>query len=337
MEEEDRNETIEFLCYAEDSAGRAMAKELVDFYPETTVAQALDLLRRKFDREDFFSYLYITSHEQELLGIVSLKELILAPAHATMEELMQTSVVTVNLDDDQEKAAYLATRYDLSAIPVINEERHLMGIITGEDINEIIEEEYEEDLFKMAGLGEEQESFSQNPLKAAIYRFPWLITTVCGGLLSAWIIEHLRSAEYIWLLSFSPLILGLAGNIGIQTSTIIIRELSQSQFSKHLSARYFFTEIFTGCCLALFCGLTVGVIVSALRGSVLQGITVGLSLFSVIILSTCTSVCTPLIFNKLKIDPAIASGPLVTTMIDVCGLFIYFHCSYALLSNFIGT
>jgi magnesium transporter len=332
MKEENRNETIEFLCYAEDSAGRAMAKELVDFFPETTAAEAMEMLNKKFERQDFFSYLYITGHDHVLCGVISLRELILASPESRMQDLMQTAVVSVDVEEDQEKAAYLATKYDLAAIPVVDKDKTLVGIITREDIREIIEEEHEEDLYRMAGLNEAHESLPVNPLQAAFYRLPFLTLTAFGGLAASMVIDKYVREEFVWLMAFSPLILGLAGNIGIQISTTIVRELSLRQFSQEpLPLRYFIRQFTTGVCLSLLCGILLGTIISIIKGAAVYGIIVGCSMFAVIILSSIASTLTPVLFQRLKIDPAIASGPLVTTMTDACGMLIYFNVSYLLL------
>lgn len=332
MKEDHRNEAIEFLCYAEDSAGRAMAKELVDFFPETTAKEAIAMLNKKFDQQDFFSYLYITDRQHILCGVVSLRELILATPDTIMQDIMQNSVVSVNVEEDQEKAAYLATKYDLDAIPVTDKDGTLVGIITREDIREIIEEEHEEDFFRMAGLNEEHESLPINPLQAALYRLPFLTLTAFGGLMASMVIDSYVKEEFVWLMAFSPLILGLAGNIGIQISTTIVRELSLRQFTKEpLPFRYFIRQFATGICLSILCGLLLGVIIAVIKGAFIYGVIVGCSMVAVIILAATASTLTPVIFQKLNIDPAVASGPLVTTMTDACGMFIYFNVSYLLL------
>lgn len=335
MDEERRKETIELLCYPEDSAGGVMEKDLVEFLPHITVQQALQVLRSEFEPSDFISYIYVTNAEQKVLGVVSLKELILASPEKILENIMKQNVISVTIDDDQEKVAYLANKYSLFAVPVLNNKEELVGIVTPADIQEIIEEEHQEDLLKMAGLTEESEQ-NISPFKGALYRFPWLLASVIGGLLAAQIIETQGQIEYMWLLAFSPLILGLAGNVAIQTSTIIIRNLSIHQFDEDISWKYYFKEGFTGVILAILCGVTLSILVAIIRGNSAHGVTLGISLFSVILVSLLTSILIPLGFNKLKVDPAIASGPFVTTFIDVCGLFIYFQCAYFLLKT-LGT
>ena len=328
MEEDLRNETIELLSHEKHSAGGVMGKELVDFYPEITVIEALDILRKKFDSSDFLNYVYITNANQELIGVVTLKHLILSSVDSTLGELMIKDVVRVQLDEDQEKVAHLASKYDLQAIPVVNEQNQLVGIVAPEEITEIIEDEHEEDILRMAGLHEDTSS-QRDSLRAAMFRFPWLIATVFGGLVAAEIIEWNKDMSHIWLLSFSPLILGLAGNVGIQSSTIIIRTLSSYQYTRSFSVKDFLRETYTGVLLAIACGLTLSLLITVLQGTFYKGLVLGASLFSVIILSALCS-----IFNRLKIDPAVASGPLVTTLIDVCGLLLYFNCAYTMLQWF---
>lgn len=335
MDEESRNQTIELLCYPEDSAGGVMEKDLVEFLPHITVQQALQVIRSEFEPSDFISYIYITDSEQKLLGALSLKELILASPEQVLKDIMKTNVISVSIDDDQEKVAHLARKYSLFAIPVLNNQQELVGIVTSADIQEIIAEEHQEDLYRMAGLIEENEQ-NISPFKGALLRFPWLLASVVGGLLAAQIIETQSQPQYLWLLAFSPLILGLAGNVAIQTSTIIIRNLSVHQFDDEISWIYYFKEAFTGVVLALLCGITLSILVSVMKGSTTHGITLGVSLISVILVSLLTSILIPIGFNKLQVDPAIASGPFVTTFIDVCGLFIYFQCAYFLL-NMLGT
>ena len=331
MESESRQETIELLAHAEDTAGGVMEKELVDFYPETKVSQAIQIIRKNFEPQDFLNYLYITNHRSELIGVVSLKELLLSSPDAPLGELMHSDIVSVTTDEDQEKVAYLASKYNIQAVPVINRLNQLVGIVSPEDITDIIQEEHKEDMYRMAGIHEDS-GIHANPAKAAILRFPWLVATVGGGLIAAHIIEHNKVMEHLWLLSFSPLILGLAGNVAIQSSTIIIRNLSVRQFGQPLGWKPLFKEFNTGIFLAILCGITLGILVSLLQGSPTQGTTLAISLVAVIILSIVCSILIPVGFNKLNIDPAIASGPLVTTFIDVCGLLIYFQCSYYIMA-----
>ena len=325
-----RNETIELLSHEKDSAGGGMGKELVDFYSDLSVSQALEILRSKFDVSDFLTYLYVTNENQELIGVVTLKRLILSAPDVILEEIMLKDVVRVYLEEDQEKIAFLATKYNLQAIPVVNRSEQLVGIVAPDDISEIIEDEHEEDIYRMAGLHEEG-GMQQNPLRAALIRFPWLIATVGGGLIAAQIIEWNQRIDFLWLLAFSPLILGLAGNVAIQTSTVIIRNLSIHQFSSGPSPTGLFREVQIGGILAVLCGFTLAILITIMQGNGTKGITLGLSLTAVIILSNICSVLIPLGFNRFQIDPAIASGPLVTTFIDVCGLLVYFQCAYWLL------
>ena len=335
MEVESRQETIELLAHPEDTAGGVMEKDLVYFFPETTVSYAISLIRNKFEPQDFLNYLYITNKRSELIGVVSLKELLLSDPEMPLSNLMNTDIVSVNTDEDQEKVAYLASKYNLQGIPVINRLNQLVGIVSPEDITDIIEEEHKEDLYRMAGVHEDS-GIHANPARAAILRFPWLVATVGGGLVAAQIIEQNKIMEHIWLLSFSPLILGLAGNVAIQSSTIIIRNLSVRQFGQPLGWKPLFKEFNTGIFLAVLCGITLGVLVSFLQGSPIKGTTLAVSLMAVIVLSIICSIIIPVGFNRLDIDPAIASGPLVTTFIDVCGLLIYFQCSYLILSRMGG-
>ena len=330
MEADSRQETIELLAHGEDTAGGVMEKDLVYFFPETTVSYAINLIRNKFEPQDFLNYLYITNKRSELIGVVSLKELLLSGPEAPLSDLMNTDIVSVSTDEDQEKVAYLASKYNIQAIPVINRLNQLVGIVSPEDITDIIEEEHKEDLYRMAGVHEDS-GIHSNPARAAFLRFPWLVATVGGGLVAAHIIEQNKMIEHIWLLSFSPLILGLAGNVAIQSSTIIIRNISVRQFGQPLGWKPLFKEFNTGIFLAILCGITLGVLVSFLQGSPLRGTTLAVSLMAVIALSIICSIIIPVGFNRLNIDPAIASGPLVTTFIDVCGLLIYFQCSYFIM------
>lgn len=331
MESESRQETIELLAHAEDTAGGVMEKELVDFFPETKVSEAIQIIRSNFEPQDFLNYLYITNHRSELIGVVSLKELLLSDLEAPLGEVMHTDIVSVQTDEDQEKVAYLASKYNIQAVPVINRLNQLVGIVSPEDITDIIQEEHKEDIYRMAGVHEDS-GIHTNPAKAAILRFPWLVATVAGGLIAAHIIEHNKVIDHIWLLSFSPLILGLAGNVAIQSSTIIIRNLSVRQYGQPLGLKPLIKEFNTGIFLAILCGITLGVLVSLLQGSPVKGTTLAISLMAVITLSIICSIIIPVGFNKLDIDPAIASGPLVTTFIDVCGLLIYFQCSYFIMA-----
>lgn len=320
-------ELEELLHYERDSAGGIMSTDFFALPEETTCEQAIKALQGAGDVEMAF-YIYVVNAEMHLCGVVSLRELVTNPPQRTLAEIRTAEVISVKLSYDQEEVAQLAARYNLLALPVVDEHNKLVGIITIDDVIDVIREEATEDILKMAGADEsafEDSSVWSNFLTRA----PWLFATWLGGLAASVLIgvfEH-QLEKNVALAAFIPIVLGMGGNVGTQTATIMVRGLATGRVVYGLGTRYLLRELGVGALLGVFYGLLLAlyaVVRYYADGALPLGLTVGVSVWASMVTAAVVGASTPLMFHRLKIDPAVATGPLVTTAVDVLGILVYF-------------
>ncbi|MEA1927572.1 MAG: magnesium transporter [Candidatus Auribacterota bacterium] len=336
LSQEESSEIRQFLAYPEDSAGRIMDTDLISINADMSVEEAVALIKKSTIEETLFS-VYATDPAGKLLGIVPLRDLLTSPRKIPLREIMKEAIATVIPDTDQEEAAQLVKKYDLSVIPVINDDGILVGRITADDIIDIIDEETSEDIFRMAGTDEE-ELRTTSPFKIARIRLPWLLICIGGSFLSALVISSFEFtlARVISLVAFIPMITATGGNVGLQSSSIVIRGLALGV----LKSSNLWKEVVKQIKVALWLGLACGAILTFIGFSwgddnpLLLGLVVGLSMFLAVTFSTLTGVLIPLFFHQMKIDPAIASGPLITTLNDVLGIALYLTSATIMLGYF---
>jgi magnesium transporter len=324
---EEVRELEELLHYERDSAGGIMSTDFFALTEETTCAQAIEALQSAQDVEMAF-YIYVVNAEMHLCGVVSLRELVTNPPQRTLAEIRTADVISVKLNYDQEEVAQLAARYNLLALPVVDEHNKLVGIITIDDVIDVIREEATEDILKMAGADEsafEDSSVWPN----FITRAPWLFATWLGGLAASVLIgvfEH-QLEKNVALAAFIPIVLGMGGNVGTQTATIMVRGLATGRVVYGLGLNYLVRELGVGALLGVFYGLLLAlyaVVRYYSTGGMPLGLTVGVSVWASMVAAAVVGASTPLMFHRLKIDPAVATGPLVTTAVDVLGILVYF-------------
>lgn len=273
-------------------------------------------------------YIYVVDPEMRLSGVVSLRALVINPPQTYLSDIKITDIISVNINQDQEDVASLAARYNLLAIPVVDESSELVGIITIDDVIDVIREEATEDILKMAGADEsafEDSSSWSNFLTRA----PWLFATWIGGLSAGLLIgvfEHQLDPKIaLSLATFIPIVLGMGGNVGTQTATIMVRGLATGRVEYGLGVRYFVREMGVGAMLGVFYGILLASYVSFLEGEAYAfAFTVGISIWASMITATMVGASVPLFFHKIKVDPAVATGPLVTTSVDVLGILVYY-------------
>ena len=333
VERRDLSEVQTQLTYAEDTAGRIMNPDCFALPRGTTVRDAIAAIQDQREVEMIF-YLYVVDRDRRLVGVTSLRQLLLAKADQTLDDVMTRSVIKVSTGTDQEELAALATRYDLLAIPVTDEDNRLVGIVTVDDIMDVVIEEAEEDLFKMVGSSDDELLYQERSWKIAGIRLPWLLVNLIGLTATGWILHMLQVSmeDALFLLIFVPVIMGMGGNVGSQTSTITVRGLATGRVS--VSARswnYLWQQTKVGAIIGIACSVLVAIGAYILETNVAYALVVGLSLFLAIILASLNGALVPLIFERLGIDPAVAAGPLVTTSNDITGILIYFGLAFALI------
>lgn len=328
------DQILELLRYEEDTAGGIMAKEFIRANKSWNVVQTINEIRRQAENVEKFYSIYVVNNKQQLLGRVSLKKIILSSSETTIESIMEDEVISVPVFMDQEEVAALMRKYDLESVPVVNAKNKLVGRITVDDILDVVQEEADEDIQAMAGVSADIEE-SDSVFTISKARLPWLLIGVIGGLLGAKLIGFFEEglAKYLALASFIPLVAATGGNVGIQASSLIVQSLaSKSAFDDTPWQRFF-----KGFLVALLNGFVLGgfvflVVVYLYGFEPVFGITVGFALFCVVLLSSFMGTVTPLVLHRYGINPAIASGPFITTTNDLLGLAVYFGVAMLLLN-----
>ena len=313
------------LRHEEDTAGGIMALEVVAVNERVTAKGALKALREKSEEVDDVYNIYVVDSKGILKGIVALKDLVLANPRRTMRKLMETDPIAVQTEMDQEEVANLFRKYDLVVAPVVDIKGRLVGRITVDDVIDVMEEEASEDFSRFAGITDE-ELGARSIWHASYVRLPWLLVAFVGELFSAMVLNYFMPShnELLFATIFIPLIIAMAGNIGIQSSTVIIRGLATGDIHLRDTGRRLFREISVA--------FTNGIIISLLLLGVVTfwfhnpkfGSVLSVALLSVLFVAAFAGTLIPLYLKRLKIDPAIATGPFITTSNDVVGLIIYF-------------
>jgi len=325
MEDEDSEEIEELLKYAEDTAGGIMATEIFSLDQELTVKEAIQALQEAEDAEMVF-YLYVTDEHEHLVGILSLRQLLTVPASRKLKEIMTREVISVQTDTDQEEVARVVEKYDILAVPVVNDTNKLMGIITVDDVIDVLREEATEDIYKMVGSSDEELLLGNKAFKIARLRLPWLITNLFGGIITGYLmwIFKVTIKDVIALISFIPVITGMGGNVGGQTATIVVRGFATGKIEMAALRSVIFKEMRVGILMGLICGLTVGLVAYGWHHNPYLGLVVGLAMSTAITVAATTGVLAPTFFKRIGVDPAIAATPFVQTANDITGILIYF-------------
>lgn len=331
--EERFSEVQERLVYEDETAGRIMDSEFVALDESSTVAAAIDRVRQTAQDIDMISYLYVVDQMGRLNGVVSLRQLLLGDREQALGEIMNTGVVKVHIDTDQEEVAQLAARYDLLAIPVTDEDGVLAGIVTVDDIIDVFKEEATEDFYKMAGTSEDEIVYQDRSLKVAGIRLPWILFNLVGLLFAGLATTRFEEKfDMAVLVGFIPVIMGMAGNVGAQTSTIAVRGLATGRLTlgQGRIRHFLWQQVKVGLILGVVCASIVAVAARLYQQNIGISVVVGISLFATVMIASINGVLVPVLFQRLDFDPAVASGPLVTTANDLLGILIYFGLAIAL-------
>jgi magnesium transporter len=328
------DQILELLRYDEDTAGGIMAKEYIRANKNWNVVQTINEIRRQAENVDKIFSIYVVNNRQILLGRVSLKKIVLAVEGTKIEDIYEDEVISVPTYMDQEEVAEIMRKYDLESVPVVNSKNKLVGRITVDDILDIIMEEAEEDIQAMTGISDTVDEYD-SVFKLSKARLPWLLIGIVGGLLGAGFIGFFEEglSKVTALAFFIPLITATGGNVGIQSSSLVVQSLAnKSIFDDSLSRRFikvFLVAILNGIILATF---VFGAVVFFYRSDVAFALVVSIALFSVVLLASFMGTITPIVLDKIGINPALASGPFITTANDLLGLAVYFLVAMSLLN-----
>ncbi len=329
LELDDQQDVRELMNYPEDSAGGLMTTEYVAIREDITAARAIEELRQIAPDAETVYYVYVINTENKLVGVISLRELIIATPSAIIKDILRSNVISVPVDMDQEEVAHIVSKYNFLAVPVVDHEGALLGIITVDDVIDVIHEEASEDLYRLAGTTDE-EAETEEPFGARIItslrsRLPWLLITLLGGLISGQVLNTFsdKISAVVALSFFIPLLTGMGGNVGTQSSTVTVRAIAMGKVSSKNVFSVILREAILGLSMGTVLGLLVGIIASLWLGMPMLGICVGLALLSNVFTAATVGTLVPIIFRKIGIDPAVASAPFISTTIDITGLIIY--------------
>jgi magnesium transporter len=325
VEEENSEEIQELLSYREDTAGGIMAKEFVSVHASSTVQIAIEEIRKKLqDVEDIY-YCFVTDDFGTLVGSVPLRNLILSEPTAKIKDIMDPDIVSINSNMDQEEVAYLFKKYNFVVAPVVNDRNKLIGRITVDDVVDVIGEEIEEDLGRIAGTGEE-EVLEDSVMQISRARLPWLALSFVGQIIAAIIMKYFQGTiqQIIASTFFIPMVMAMGGSVGQQSSIIVVRGLVTGEITLVDTARRLKRELFVALFNGFILALLIFAIIVAWNKDYVFGTLLAVSLIVIIINASIFGAVIPLLFKKINVDPALATGPFVATFNDVVGLSIYF-------------
>lgn len=337
---QERQATALLLGYEAQTAGRIMTPEYVALKENWTVARALDHIRAQAELSETVYYLFVTNFARQLTGILSLRQLVMGRAEQTIGELMtrESEVVSVQTSTDQEEVARIIQRYDFLAVPVVDTESRLVGIITVDDVLDILEAEATEDIYTLGGVQSGGDNYFQsNLLDVARKRVVWLSVLLITNTVTAAVITSQEDVleKVVALTAFIPLLIGTGGNVGAQSSTVVIRGLNTDELKIKDAFQVIRREAIAGAFLGLMLGIVVMIWAYFLQGGALNAlpvaVTVGAALVGISILASSAGAGLPFLFQSFGLDPALMSAPFITTIVDVLGVLIYLNLARQVL------
>jgi magnesium transporter len=331
---EERRSTALLLGYEEDTAGRIMTPEYISLKENLTVRETLERIRALANTSEVIYYLYVTDTSRHLTGIVSLRDLVIASPETTLGEILTRDVVFVHTDTDQEEVARTIQRYDLLAVPVVDREDRLVGVVTVDDVIDILEQEATEDIYALGGLQSDGDNYFQtNLVTVARRRVVWLFVLLLTNTVTGTIIRSQEALlqQAVTLAAFIPLLTGTGGNVGAQSSTVVIRGLNTEDIKDMGAGKVIFREALAGILLGLVLGIMATVWAYWLQGNLFIAFVVGIALVAIALLASVAGSALPFLFRSLGLDPALMSAPFITTAVDVLGVLIYFNIAKLIL------
>ncbi|QQE66214.1 magnesium transporter [Leptolyngbya sp. BL0902] len=330
----EREATALLLGYPADSAGRIMTSEFVTLRQGWTAQQAIEHIRQVARRSETIYTLYVTDDSRRLLGAFSLRDLVVAPLEQPLREIMNPDVIYVYTETDQEEAARLIQRYDFIALPVVDSERRLVGIVTVDDLMDVIEAEVTEDIYTAGGVQPAKDDYFQVNLWTVVRRrVVWLLVLLVTNTATSAVIKGQEEVltQVVVLAAFIPLLIDAGGNVGAQSSTVVIRGLNTEDLQPSAMVRIIRRETLAGSLLGLLLGLAVTLWAYLLQGDWGVALAVGSSLFAISVIASFAGSALPFLFKSLKFDPALMSAPFITTAVDVLGVLIYLNIARIIL------
>lgn len=336
MSSTDSEDLEELMMYDPDTAGGIMVPLPFKMHEQDTVQDAINAIHEQKDAEMAF-YIYVVDDNDRLTGIISLRQLLMVSPKTILQNIMIKRLVTVHPETDQEEVARIISRYNFLALPVVDREHRLLGIVTVDDIIDVIREEATEDFLQMAGVGKDREILLKTPVEAARIRFPWLFATFIGGLIVSGIVIsfHQLLSRFVILAAFMPIIAGMGGNVGSQSSTIIVRGLATGRINFQQIFKVLIGQIIIGFLLGIAFGILLtlfsNIFYRATENILLIGSVIGVSLCCELIIAAMLGTLVPMLLQRINVDPAVATSPIVTTSLDITGMLVYFSIATLIL------
>ena len=326
MAQAERNDIRRLLSYPDGSAGSIMTTDYASLPEHITVAEALDQLRRQAPDRETIYYIYILDDDRKLDGFVTLRTLILARPNAKLDDIMERDVFAVRVDDDQEKVAQVMAKYDFLAIPVTDNQNRLVGIITHDDVMDVLQEEATEDVYRAGAMSPLEDSYLATPLRQILWkRGVWLVGLLATGFVSAAVLKHFRpnATEAEWAVAFLPLVLASGGNSGSQSATLVIRALTIETLTRADCVRLLGRELLMATMLGVALMLEAFLLAMSLEHPS-KAMVVAMTVFMLVWMGSMAGTLLPLAFKKLGMDPAMMSNPLIAALVDISGGVIYY-------------
>ena len=334
LSQDEQQATAQLLGYEVGTAGRIMTPEYISLKEDFTVTQALEQIRSLAKITEIIYYLYVTDTDRSLKGIVSLRDLVMAQPHQTLNEIITRDVIFVNTNTNQKEVARMIQRYDFLAVPVVDREQHLVGIITVDDVIDILEQETTKDIYELGGVQSGGENYFQTNIFTVVRkRVVWLLILLLTNTVTGSIIKSQQELlqQVVALAAFIPLLTGTGGNVGAQSSTVVIRGLNTDEIQAIGASKIIWREAIAGALLGVTLGSLATLWAFWLQGNLFVSIAVGFSLVAIAILASVAGSALPFLFRSLNLDPALMSAPFITTAVDVLGVLIYFNIARLIL------
>jgi magnesium transporter len=332
MKKEGSEEIEGLLKYDDDTAGGIMVTDFIALSQELTARKAIEKIQTEYHDVEMPFYLYVVDEYGKLVGVISLRQLVVVAPETPLKQFMTKDVFAVGTNVDQEEVASLVERYDILAVPVVDENHRLVGIVTVDDVIDIFRDEATEDILKMAGVGDEFVE-TQTVFRSTKTRLPWLLASCVGGVMALFIIGRFEGVldRFAYLAAFIPVIMGMGGNIGTQSSTIVVRGLATGRINVRDFWRVVSKELLIGLILGAFYALLIGSVAHFQYTIVMLAFTVGAAVIISMTVAALVGSGVPLLLARVNIDPAVATGPFVTTSIDIISVYCYFILATTLL------
>lgn len=317
-------DVLDQLQFDEDTAGRIMTPNVFALHEDMTVSEAIATLQRKSDELEMVFYVYVVDDRHHLVGVVSLRELLLNPPSMPLKKIMTTDVISLPTSADQEEVARIVGQYNLVAVPIVDEDNRLVGMVTVDDVVDVIREEATEDIYSLAGVDTE-ERVTTPPLRSLRLRLPWLHVNLITAILASTVVYLFQGtiSQVVALAVLMPIVAGMGGNAAIQTLTVTVRGLALGELTWDNSKRIIFKEVLVGIGNGVVLGVVVAIVAWLWFGRPILGLVIGLAMIINLLVAALMGILIPLVLKRLRADPAVASGIFVTTFTDVCGFFSF--------------